>query len=217
MFRDLRKNEAYFENYIAFQYERIEKFAVMKAEMDFDDKRVKQVNQYLFNYRLDLISAMYSNGFSVDGTKEVFLELLENAKNCKGIAYADSLTVLALCILFDINDVDDVVFQEKDDVFEFLLTYLKTGAIIDIQNELYSEFTHNLVVCIEKKSAKLLLEYMKNQWYEDCKMLSWYDAHLSKEDTYCGYWSFVVGAMIRILKLDCQLFEGVDYIPIELV
>jgi hypothetical protein len=46
--------------------------------------------------------------------------------------------------------------------------------------------------------------------------MSWYNSHKSKNDTYCGYWAFETGALVKILGLNDEELKDVPYYPYDL-
>lgn len=60
-------------------------------------------------------------------------------------------------------------------------------------------------------------DYLANEWYQGQNDTGWYDAHKSKEDIFSGYWSFVSGAIVKILELDDSSLKDTPYYPYDMV
>ena len=59
----------------------------------------------------------------------------------------------------------------------------------------------------------VLNEYLSKR-YDAHSDYAWYNYHLRKTDTYCGYWSFESAAVAKILKLDNGKIYNLDYYPV---
>ena len=68
------------------------------------------------------------------------------------------------------------------------------------------------------KSLFLLKDYLKQimvvQLHSET---AWHNSHLSKQNTYYGYWAYEAGAVAKILDLDDEALKEQRYYPFDLV
>lgn len=56
-----------------------------------------------------------------------------------------------------------------------------------------------------------------NEWYSFHQDAHWYDTDKSKNDTYCGCWSYDLGAIAKILKLNDDNLKKQQYYLCDLI
>lgn len=218
MLRDMIKDENYFNNYNAYQIERITKFENILTEKSLEENKIQQCNEYLSNYRLDLLKSKYSSGSNYDELKLIFLNYIENIKKSSKLSYNQSIDVLSLCIIFDYNDISfkDIIL-EKDDLIQFLFEYVINKKIIEVSACLYQEVYQEFINIIKNNDENLLINYMDKNWYKNNFNSTWYDSHNLSSLLYSGYWSFLSIAIIKILKFDINNFNNIRFVPIDII
>lgn len=218
MLRDMIKDENYFNKYIAYQNERIAKFENILTQNSLEESKIKQCNEYLANYRLDLIKAKYSIGANFDEVKSIFLEFLENTKNSGELTYNNGVDTLSLAIIFD-SDVSFIYNKivDKDDVIKFLYEFACNKTIIYVNECMFSDIYLEFINVIKTKNEDLLIKYMQDDWYHNNINTSWYDSHNLTSEVYCGYFCFIAVAIIKALNFDIKKFSNVRFLPIDLI
>lgn len=229
MARDALKPAEYFEEYIIYQNTRIQKFTNTLNQLSDKAKTQRmQCCSYLANFYKDKLSAMYSYGNTKAELLSVFNSYMEYACNFSISSYSDLADILALMILFDdtnashqkfvlsITDFDDpFVIQLKQSLLPGQDFAAHTKDLLYPVH--YKEFLAILQENDLAKATLSLLDYMNNHWYESCQDLSWFDSHKGKENTYCGYWSWISAAIAKIKKMDLSFVRTGNYIPWELI
>lgn len=85
---------------------------------------------------------------------------------------------------------------------------------------LFEDVYGDLKNIIESNSNSKILEiknYLESKWYKLHSDCGWYDSHKGKQNTYYGYWSFEVGAVVKLLSLDDSVLKNTKYYPYDLV
>ena len=60
-----------------------------------------------------------------------------------------------------------------------------------------------------------LKQILKKGWYNSRREN--YDSHNRSDYTYCGYWSFEAGAIVKLLGIDDTILKDMKYYPYDLV
>ena len=215
--RDTRKDKEYFEEYLKYQYFRIEKKIAKLQDADNDKKQRILVS--LIGYELDLLKAEFSKGITKNDLQILLNKAVKIANEYKNITYDDLLNLISLAVL--VNDKSEIkklikFNQEtikKDRLLKFLSMYIcGKNPIWDDDIGLLEEFIKlNKVFEVETKET-ILCEYL-SEWYENHSGYSWYNSHLGSSDTYCGYWSFESAAIATILELNEEKLKESVYYP----
>jgi DNA-binding GntR family transcriptional regulator len=66
------------------------------------------------------------------------------------------------------------------------------------------------------KAAELLSRYLEKEFYPRHKGVYWHDKHLSKHNTFFGYWSFEAAAVVKQAGIDDSSFRENEYYPKDL-
>ena len=215
--RDTRKNEEYFEKYLEFQYSRIEKKYAKLAEAD--DIKKQRVLMSLTGYEIDLLKAEFSFGATKEKMKSLLSKAVSIVTEYRNITYEDLLNLLSMSIMLnEINESLELIRANKDKVFN---DRLLNALALFIQGK---EPVWNDSLALPKDFAELdkvfkspakdseLLAYL-NSWYDNHSGYSWYNSHLSTNDTYCGYWSFESAAIAIILGISDSKLKDSKYYP----
>ena len=57
-------------------------------------------------------------------------------------------------------------------------------------------------------------EFMNNDWYSLNSNAYWYNSHLSSNDTYNGYWSWLGATLIKICNGSLDKYYRINNIPL---
>ena len=89
------------------------------------------------------------------------------------------------------------------------------------------EFDNNIKLLFKKDYEKFkdfiensrnpsdLKQILKKGWYNSRREN--YDSHNRSDYTYCGYWSFEAGAIVKLLGIDDTILKDMKYYPYDLV
>lgn len=215
--RDTRKDKKYFEEYIDYQYSRIEG-KIAKLE-EADEEKKQRILVSLTGFELDLLKAEFSMGAAKEKIRAILNRTAKIVSEYKNIVYEDLLNVLSLAVI--VNEKSEAVKLiknnkdriENDRLLNFLSMHIQGKKVkwnkkLQIPDE-YSGL--NKVFEAEDKEAGLL-QYL-NEWYENHSEYGWYNSHLGGSDTYCGYWSFESAAIAVIMGLDESRLKDSVYYP----
>lgn len=194
---------------------------------DVVPERINASRQFIELKRLELMIAMYSGGEDISECKKVYIKNLNNIGECHDYieSYVDLIWYISLGILFNIksNEVEKlnkmILPKYKDDKLVcFFMKYLKgdysEGKKYYMDNpygfldSLLNDGVNNLNSYID--------EYLK-KWYKAHNFEYWHDIHVRDENLYFGYWSFELGALIKIKGLNNESLKDINYYPYDLV
>lgn len=221
--RDIVKNEEYFLKCISYEKDRIIKFSQALKSIETDNIKGRyNALIYLANFNKNLFKLSYSIGESIEGIYSYYEEWIKY--------YSE------VCTEYDgIYDVIDILsiatfYKNRKTEFErYLITIIHKINLNDGMLNLclkhldldYKEATKSklpyLNKLLESDNKVEILKSIPKEWYEFHKDAYWYNSHKSKNDTYCGYWSFDLGAVVKILKLDDKVLKQEKYYPYDLV
>lgn len=215
--RDTRKDSAYFEKYLDYQFSRIEKKTAKLKEADEEKKQRILVS--LTGYEIDLLKAEFSAGASKDDIKVLLNRAIKITSEYKNITHDDLLTLLSLAVMVD--DMSEAVklvknnmdIIEKDRLLKYIANYVQGKKTAwDNKTQLGSEFSMLNAVFEASDKESALFEYLES-WYKNHSGYAWYDSHKSSSDTYCGYWSFESAAISMILGINNTKLGNSAYYP----
>lgn len=215
--RDTRKDSAYYEKYLDYQYSRIEK-KIVKLK-DSDEEKKQRILVSLTGYEIDLLKAEFSVGASKDNIRVLLNRAIKIASDYKNISYEDLLILMSLAVM--VNDKSEVINLIKNNEEKIKMDRLLNYISYYIQGEkprwnkmlkLGIEYSGLDKVFTESEKEVALLEYL-DEWYESHSGYAWYDSHKSSLDTYCGYWSFESAAISIIIGGDDEKLRDSVYYP----
>lgn len=214
--RDTRKNKEYFDEFIEYQYSRINKKT--KKLQEADDTKKQRILVSLVGFEVDLLKAEFSIGATSDKIKKLLVEAIDVISEYKNITYEDLLNILSIAIIVNSkNDTLKLIENNRelisnDRLLNYLASYIcGVEAIWDKTLPLPDVFSYldNVFNVSDKESA--LRTYL-DEWYRKHSGYAWYDSHLGSSDTYCGYWSFESAAIAKVLELqEADLQKSVYY------
>lgn len=216
--RDKLKDKEYFQSFLDYQYERIEK-KTAKLKVSEGEKR-QRILISLTGYEIDLLKAEFSAGASKENLKTLLIRAMSIVCENANVTFDDLLTFLSLAVMLDAGRDAKKLIDSKassiseDRLLNFLSTYIENGKSewdqsISLRKEY--ELLNEVLTSDDKVAA--LNEYLE-KWYETHSDYAWYNSHLRDTDTYCGYWSFESAAVTRILKLDDSKLNDTKYYPV---
>ncbi|MCM3720615.1 PoNi-like cognate immunity protein [Solibacillus isronensis] len=232
--RDKLKDREYFNGYIDYQNQRIDKFEGLLEQLinekGTEFKGVRTGKLSLVNFYLDKMNALYSLGAPVKEIKQLFPKVIQyftDIWNKEG-SYSNLLKIVSLAILFNISKDQlkgllDLIKKEQldDKLIDFLVQYIDLDWENNGSEYLFSNpygYVQNIIEAENQNTAlELLKVYLEKEWYKGHNETGWYESHKGNKDIYSGYWSYESGAVAKILRLDdTQLREG-PYYPYDLV
>ena len=176
----------------------------------------------------ELMRGKYSAGASCKEIEDIFYESVQYLKDDTSIGYFNIIEYISIAILLDAPTEIMQVFVDKTDEAEendILLDYLITAYGLKrkrVSTEYYKEKPYREMMEIvsvaksdKKKASDMLFDYTEKHWLKAHSDIDW--PRLSKDDDYCGFWSFEAGAVAKILNLDDSKLVNSDFYPYDLV
>ncbi|MCD8109564.1 MAG: DUF1911 domain-containing protein [Clostridiales bacterium] len=220
--RDNRKSKEYFEKYLEYQRERIQKKESKLQECQGDTDRAQRIYRSLMNYQIDLYFAEFSYGAEKERLGEILKSMLETACAMDHPDYETLLNLLSISIVMDCSEysllLDKLLNKQNsvihDDKLLNLFACFIGGNELSwrgsfVSREVYGELDHILGNDIE-----VVLEKYLAGWYVHRKDMAWYDSHKGTNDTYVGYWSFEAAALAIVFDVDDQRLKNSPYYPV---
>lgn len=224
--RDSIKDKEYFEKYISYNKEYIDIITGGTNNLDYQQISYDECLLLYVNY-FDYFIAEYSIGESLSTLYEKYIYLLDVAKLCfnNEDSYVDCCWLVSLGVMFNIKGealetLKTIVkqYERNDKLINFMMNYLDSSW--EVSGDYFMKDPYELleeVITSDKENAvKLLKNYLEKKWYKAHNEMSWYNSHKSKNDTYCGYWAFETGALVKILGLNDEGLKDVPYYPYDL-
>lgn len=218
--RDSRKNKEYFNEYLEYQYARIQKKIDKLNESNNDETKRQRILMSLTNYEIDLLKAEFSNGASKEKLRILLTRAINLLKDYKNMTKEDLLILLSLAVILGIeNEAVKLVEENSERICDERLLncigkYILTNNIVWDENILLRKEYEDLQgVFIPSKNQEKLGEYL-DSWYLAHSEYAWYDEHLRDTDTYCGYWSFESAALVKMLSFEEEEMRSKIYYPV---
>lgn len=215
--RDTRKDQKYFDEYLGYQKTRIEK-KVSKLS-DCDEEKKQRILVSLTGYEIDLLKAEFSAGADFDELRTEYEKAIHLVCDYESMAYEDILFFLSFTILFgNNNDVVKMIQKnEKAIVTDRLLlclsVFIKTGKVTWDKNVSIIPEYNLLDDVFESNNRDMAMRRYLERWYSNHIQCAWYDSHLKDTDTYCGYWCFEAAAIVKMLSMNSEDYNGIQYYP----
>jgi hypothetical protein len=233
MKRDKIKDVEYFEEYLKYQNERIEKFttSALQAEKSrgLSDSSTQRAYGFVIGFVRDKIYASYSKGNPVEEIRSVYLQFVDICKKSTSLSYNHLIVLVSLAILLKpdsniVSTVADLVnrHNKEDILLEGFKNYLE-GKGFSYSSKVFEfeETYKNLYSVIQQtdldKQVELLANYIQNIWYNSNNDSAWYNSHNSKADTYVGYWCFEGVALAIALGLNIDRLKGLNFVPDDMI
>ncbi len=223
MVRDTRKNQEYFEDYIANQERRIGKFRQTLEQLNAsgaEKGKRQQCCLFLENLCWDMLVAQYSYGSGKDVLEEWFTQYCGYVCARDSLTYNEALYVFSMAILLNKRDIDMPAPYPEDSFLGALKSYSKCQVLpqMDKVTLAFPEKFQEFFRCLQgEMNAKELRNYIEKRWYSSNSDMPWHDADKRSKDTYCGYWCFDGAAVAKIMGFDSDDFTGCPYFPVDLL
>lgn len=219
--RDTRKTEAYFDAYIEYEKERIQK-KVKKLEQCDDEVKAQRISDSLFLYQMNLLIASFSKGVEKTILTELFQDCCRTAQRMSALTYEDALRMASFSVILQCQGEFQKAAKRFGDVFEEdrllkgLYSFAVSGTAV-WEGEyrfpsVYADMEDVLEATEKRKKEKALLCYLSG-WYNRNRESAWYGTLNSTNDVYYGYWSFESAAMSVIYGLDQEYLAQNEYFP----
>lgn len=219
--RDTRKTEAYFEDYIAYEQERIRKKTEKLTQCD-DEAKAQRISSSLFLYQINLLIASFSKGEDETALTMLFQNCCCTAQKMTTLTYEDALRMVSFSVMLKCPTEFSKVAEQFSEVFEKdrLLKGLRSFAVSGTAvwegeyrfPSVYVGIENVLAAQEKQEKEKALLSYLSG-WYGRNKESAWYGTLNSANDVYYGYWSFESAAMAVIYELDQKYLAQNEYFP----
>jgi hypothetical protein len=231
MVRDTIKNEEYFIAYIQNTLKRKNAYIAKINTLENPKQGFINSSVTLDLFSRNILIAKYSLGENISNLLPDYEESIKwflIAYNSTAF-YVQLLWTLSIGIMINKDKVfiaKLIELVKKDDPCDFLIDFiLKNNSSWDKQRlELKFSTPYNgLIEVIEiaktdkQKAVERLKKYLEKEWYKGHSDTGWHNNHNSKHATYCGYWSFESGVIVKILNLDDDILKGVKYYPYDMV
>jgi hypothetical protein len=233
MKRDKNKDTEYFEKYLKYQNERIEKFTASALQAEklrgLSDTSTQRAYGFVAGFVRDKIYASYSNGTPIEEIRQVYVQFVDFCMKLTTLSYNHLILLASLAILLkpDSKTVSTVVglvnrHNKEDILLEGFKNYLEDkGFTYSAEVFEFEKTFRPLYGVIQQtdlsKQVELLANYIQNIWYESNNDSAWYNSHNSKEDTYVGYWCFEGVALAIALGLNIDRLKGLNYVPDDMI
>lgn len=214
--RDTRKNEKYFEEYLKYQYSRVEQKMSKLIGCKDDTAKAQRILTSLSAFEVDLLKAEFSFG----ADKEKLTLLLKNAISIitqyEKPTAEELLVPTSMAVFLGCKNVAKNLIDKHAEFFvkDRLLNCLKT--FIELDNCEWNTaipLGEEYRVLNEEISEQTLLKYL-DTWYNSHSDYAWYNAHLRDTDTYCGYWSFECAALAIVFDVrNTERFSQSEFFP----
>lgn len=219
MIRDRIKDAKYFEEYIAYQADRIfGKKEKLAACMD-DDAKADRIRLSLLHYQLDMIFAKFSNGEGKREIEKVLEESLNTAAAMAKVDYESLMNLLSIAILYDVKkEAVSLIHKHRDAILgdkllNCLAQFIENGARIwDGKFLVKTAFDRLNDFGISLDKETVMQSYLE-AWYDLHNDAAWYDSHKNQNDTYVGYWCFEGAALARVFALDSRKLNNNKCFP----
>jgi hypothetical protein len=228
--RDRLKDEKYFEEYLAQEYEGIIEYQACLDNDEIPDERRRSIEIQMNSIRFCIFNAKYSAGYDLDEIKPEFINSLLDMPKFWYLdsesGYFDMITMLSIAYMYEVDDEQwDLLVNlvKNSDIGDWLIYYLISQRTPGIEYDKYQ--LHNkkhykyLMELVQKYPGKRLdmKYYLEEKWYKCQKDVEMYEIHLEEEMFYNGYWCFESGAIAKILNYDDADLKDSIYYPYDLV
>ena len=219
--RDTIKNPEYFAHKLQSNQARILKFETLLTDIEPSNERGIRIGKsWLSRLHMDSVKLAYSAGAGIQDVYAHYLRFIDSYKDvCAPVdSTYDIIDVLSLGVLFRGTKFDFLPgletiegrFHSRDGLIGCLFQSLRDEPLTICPSQL--DYFNRLA---EGEDPAEILSLELSQWYRHHKDAYWYNAHRSKNDTYCGYWCFEIAALSQIFGVDDSGFAQNPYYPYD--
>lgn len=222
--RDKIKNKLYFDKYIERQMKRVLIYSADVNDGQIKEDRIQAVKSLINNIDVNIMIAKYSRGDDIDEIGEIYedvfpkwLEVFEPDYYNKNI----KMLSIGICLGVSKNSIMKVyemlcTSRKEDWLYEFLVkSYIGEEVDNDIELLFKKQYGKLKKIIIESDGIMGIKNYLSKNWYN--ANVENYNAHNFSNNNYYGYWSFEVGAIVKLLGLDDTILKDMKYYPYDLV
>lgn len=228
--RDLLMSEQYFQEFIAEEEARVNRFVSKLEKGEIRSDRVLSVERRIQSIQFGIFIAKYSVGVDLDELKVEFDGIVDSFPRfwTQTSSYINLVWMMSIAIMFDIEDTKftklaDLMnkYDRHDALLDFFTDY-KLNGVVELKNHHfscpvpYAELGRIIEASENLTRSDLLRTYLEKEWYPGHKQFGICDVHESKERLYSGYWSFESGALAKILDIDDNVLKNIQYYPYDL-
>ena len=222
--RDEIMPKQYFDKYIDKRTEMLLKYNAAFEKGEVKEERVKPVKYAMSLIEEYMLIARYSRGDNICEIKEMYENIFEKwIYVFEPDNYNRALRMLSIGICLETekkNIIRVYNLLQKSKKEDWLLEFLACTYIGE-------EFDNNIKLLFKKEYEKFkdfiensrnpsdLKQILKKGWYNSRREN--YDSHNRSDYTYCGYWSFEAGAIVKLLGIDDTILKDMKYYPYDLV
>ena len=216
--------EQYFDKYIEISSEIMHKYDEAFKKGKVREEREKPVKYAMSLIEEYMLIARYSRGDSILEIKEMYEEIFD--KWIYVFApdnYNQILRMLSIGICLETEKKNIIMVQnllkenkKEDWLLEFLMcTYVgeeydnNIKLLFKKDFEKFKDFIENSREPLDMK------QILKKGWYNARRENA--NSHNRSDYTYCGYWSFEAGAIVKLLGIDDTILKDEKYYPYDLV
>ncbi len=240
MMRDTLKDQNYWGAFIHSCGARVDKFTVATTDEKRSTRDRLRFASIATERSLELVIAKYSAGTNPQDMIEPLLHSLnmmgefnklarqipEVATSEFGGGFDQIYRMLGLCILLEIDHSNTIVlanyidfFNLRDAIFEIFLKELGHKEREPTNQLIWPEAYSLLLKAINSdtdEDLEFLMTFLHN-WYSNMSGTPWHDLHMSKFDTYYGYWAFEAAAVAKLKMFDKNKFSKKVMFPRDLI
>ena len=191
------------------------------------ERRVNRIKAHVLTLRWELFFAAYSGGYPLRECREIYMQILQTDAevwNTKQ-SYVDFLWCVALGVLFEVDtsavEKLKLLIRKngcKDRLISRLLHSLDPAFPLETRDCMPEPYRYaaDLWDMDPEKATKAMEDYLNKHWYQGHVEMGWYDSHKRTNNTYVGYWSLEAAAILKILRLNDDVFKNAPYYPYDL-
>lgn len=204
--REFIKDAKYFEDYLALNGKRITRFQEQLKTLESENVVGKRgCAAFIADLYRSRICALYSAGSSIYDIKQLYPSYLEYLVQAflPQEGYFDVIDAISLGVLLDAKDsLPDLklILQQtnmRDKLTDTLLYSMdNTWTITEL--DYCCTWFFKFLECTVAERENYLKQYLTKKWYQMHRDAAWYNSHKSSANIYVGYWSFEVGAIVKI-------------------
>jgi hypothetical protein len=226
--RDRRSSKLHFqERYTALLRGEAKRFEALRAgNLSKDATLAFRID--LTKRFFEMLYCQYSMGSSVGEMQQTLERIVDyHARGFLSLrrSYEKSINIISMayCIGMDGQMWAPFISEiAENGEFDRLMGNVAVGMGIDIEIPVSTKYDipyAQLVRAFDASPSQhvdIVKEYLTRHWYKGHYDSYWYGNHKDK-GLYFGYWSFESAAVVKILGLNPDDFNGVDYFPIDIL
>lgn len=224
--RDFLKDERYFEDYLSWVDDSIQKFQLAIEQVaqarGADDPGIHNGYSILYNRYLKKLRALYSAGRPIQEIEALMPPLIDSMeKTWNGRDVEQMLWVVSVGVMLELENglfsrLVNLVRKHElhDPVIEFLI---EGSAVEGSATAPYDRLLDVIRSNNQHEQLQKIKEYLELHWYDGNRQAGWHDTHNHRDAIYCGYWSFESGAVVKVLGINDNSMKDAPYYPYDLV